>query len=189
MSPIANTDSLRVVVDGLSDLGRTTPLEWILNIATLFIAIAGLVTSIIVAIKSRSDNKELNNSARKVELMKTLILDHQMSFFFSIFNKLSEVLEKLKERECNKKEVEKEIQSNLRILNEEFLLLFQAIDEALYERLLKHSDAFRDKLVESIGNDGINLFVDNMFSEYIQIPLRSAKRGLISTIYNYAPEA
>ena len=92
MSPVPN-DSIHVVVEGLHELSSTTPAEWTMNAITLLIALGGLITSIVVAIKSRSDNQSQTSSARKLELMKTLILDHQMSSFYEHFKKLQAVLE------------------------------------------------------------------------------------------------
>lgn len=137
---------------------------------------------------SRSDSHQQSISSRKLELMKTLILDHQMSVFYEHFKKLQDILARLKNQACNKRDVEKEIQPVFRSLNEELLVLFRAIDEKLYKDILDQSDQCRDKLVESIADDGINLFIENKYKEHIQQPLTSAQQEIIRIIYNYTPQ-
>lgn len=188
MTPTIPNDSIRVIVDGLDKLSNTTPAEWIMNVITLIIALGGLITSIVVAIKSRSDSKIQSISSRKLELMKTLILDHQMSSFYDHFRELQKVLEKLKTRNCDKTFIEHEIQPIFRSLNEELLILFLAIDDKLYKELITLSDKLRDQLVESIGDEGINLFNERKYKEHIQQPLASAQQNIIKTIYNYTPQ-
>lgn len=188
MTPTIPNDSIRVVVDGLDKLSSTTPAEWIMNVVTLLIALGGLVISIVVARMSRSDSHQQSISSRKLELMKTLILDHQMSVFYEHFKKLQDILARLKNQACNKRDVEKEIQPVFRSLNEELLVLFRAIDEKLYKDILDQSDQCRDKLVESIADDGINLFIENKYKEHIQQPLTSAQQEIIRIIYNYTPQ-
>ncbi|MCM1142599.1 MAG: hypothetical protein NC453_28850 [Muribaculum sp.] len=186
MSPVPN-DSIHVVVEGLHELSSTTPAEWTMNAITLLIALGGLITSIVVAIKSRSDNQSQTSSARKLELMKTLILDHQMSSFYEHFKKLQAVLGQLKAQGCDKSAIEKNMQPIFRRLNEEILVLFRAVDESLHEKLLNQSDKCRDKLVESIGDDGINLYIDSKYNEHILQPLTEAQQEIIRIIYNYVP--
>lgn len=188
MTPTIPNDSIRVVVDGLDKLSTTSPAEWIMNVITLLIALGGLVISIVVARMTRSDSHQQSISSRKLELMKTLILDHQMSVFYEHFKKLQVILAKLKNKTCNKRDVEKEIQPVFRSLNEELLVLFRAIDEKLYKDILDQSDQCRDKLVESIADDGINLFIENKYKEHIQQPLTSAQQEIIRIIYNYTPQ-
>lgn len=177
--------SIKVIVEGLSELNSTGWVEWIFNIATLIIAIVGLIISIVVFRKSRKDNEVQNNSTRKLELMKTLILDQNMSKFYDIFNRLFQCAEKLKNKTCNKEEVEEGIQSTLKELNENILLLFVAIDNTLYVSLLDESDRCRDSIVTSIGDEGINLYVEEKYKEHILKHLNLAKQQIIRKIYNY----
>ncbi len=176
---------LRVVVEGLSDINSPGVSEWIFNIATLIIAIAGLIISIIVFSKERKDSNNQSEASRKLELMKTLILDHNMPHFYSIFERLLKSVERLKERTCDKAEVEEDIQSILRNLNETVILSFIAIDQSLYESLIIESDNCRDNLVNSLSDEGLNLYVESKYKQHVLDHINNAKKHIISKIYNY----
>lgn len=176
---------LRVVVEGLTDVNAPGVAEWIFNISTLIIAVAGLIISIVVFIKERKDSTKQSESSRRLELMKTLILDHNMPHFYEIFEKLSKSVERLKERICDKSIVESDIQEILRNLNETVILLFTAIDQTLYDNLLKESDNCRDNLVNSLSDEGLNLYVEAKYKKHVLDHINFAKNQIIKIIYNY----
>lgn len=181
----AQDTPIHVVVEGLSETYTTSVGEWIVNVSTLIIALAGLLLSVIVFIKERKDSKDQSDSSRKLELMKTLILDHNMPKFYAFFDKLHDSVEKLKERTCDKAEIEHDIQGILRNLNETVLLLFTSIDPTLYESLLLESDKCRDKLVDSLSDEGLNLYVEEKYKKHILDHINLAKKHMIKKIYNY----
>lgn len=180
-----NQDPIFVVVEGLSELKSSGLTELLFNIVTLIIAIASLILSIIVFKKKREDNEHHNNSSRKLELMKTLILEHNMPKFYEIFQHLEYCLNQLRNRDCNKQEIENELQPIFRNLNELFILPFYAVDKNLYNKMLSISDECRDKIVEGIGDEGINLYVEDKYKEKIQDNLVNAKNKIIHIIYNF----
>ena len=176
---------LHVVVEGLTDVNAPSVAEWIFNTSTLLIAVAGLIISIIVFIKERKASKDQNESSRRLELMKTLILDHNMPRFYAIFEQLYRSVEKLRDPTCDKSAVENDVQRILRDLNETVILLFISIDKTLYNRLLEESDSCRDNLVSSLSDEGLNLYVEDKYKKHILEHINFAKKQIIWRIYNF----
>ncbi len=179
---------VRIILEDLSELTSTSPAEWVLNIATLLIAVAGLVISIIVYSKGKEDAKALNDSSRKLELLKILVLEHNVKVFYDIFQKLNDATDKLKNQyydSNHRDEVEKAVQSNLRDLNEKVLMLFRAIDAELYSGLLEESDKCRDNIVVSLGDETIELYHPENYKTYILDHINNAKQSMIRIMYHY----
>lgn len=181
---------IHVVVDGLAEATATSTsiAEWILNFATLVIAVGGLILSGYVFFQERKYSEVQNDSNRRLELLKTLILDHNMEAFYEIFSRLVSSTEKLKhenETENHRSDVENEIQDCLRNLNEQVIMLFHAIDQVLYSSLLNESDLCRDKLVEKIGNENLDFSIPDLYRENILAHITQAQHRMIKIIFDY----
>lgn len=183
---------IHVVMDGLAEVvsnaTATSTAEWILNIATLVIAIGGLILSGYVFFQERKFSEVQNDSNRRLELLKTLILDHNMEPFYEIFSKLTSSTDRLKDEsdtENHREEVESEVQNLLRNLNEQVLMLFHAIDQVLYDNLLSESDKCRDILVENIGDETLQFNLPDQYLENILSHINRAKHRMIKIIFDY----
>lgn len=179
---------VRVILENTSELTSTGWFEWIMNIATLVIALFGLIMSIIVYYKQKKDAEALNDSSRKLELFKTLVLDDNISQFHEIFKSLKQATDRLKELDYDQNhrdEAESAVQSNLRALNEEILSLFRAISNDLYNNLLIESDKCRDNIIESLADDTIKLHVLDNYKENILSHINNARESMIRLIYEY----
>ena len=117
--------------------------------------------------------------------MKILVLDYAMPRFYDIVETLAENLKPLKNSECNKKEVETNIQKTITKLREQFIVLFFAIDEKLYNDILIEADKCIDSIVESISDDGINLYVESKYKDHIQSKIKLMQQNIIKLLYNY----
>ena len=104
------------------------------------------------------------------------------------FKKFKKDLSKLKEKGCDKSAVEKSIQTDFRKLNERFVNFLEAIDGTLYHSMLDACDQCRDKIVSNIGDDGVNLWVDEKYKDLIMKPLDDTKKKMLSQLFNYRGE-
>lgn len=167
------------------------PFYWrdIVDILTTLamIVIAGI--NVWLLCKHHKENKALNatdkEKERKAALLKTLILDHQMTVFYKIFLDLDKELEKLKDKNCDKKALEPTIQKLFRNLNDKFIIYLSGIDETLYEDVNRSCDDCRDKLLENISNQGYNLYVPDMYKEHIEKLIIESKMNIIKTLYDF----
>ena len=135
----------------------------------------------------RKDKKEdeIKEADRKLALMKTLILDHNLKYIYAFFDDLILHLAELKQDNADKRSIEQYIQADFKALNEKFINLLAVIDLNLHRELLQISDNFRDKLVENIGDEGINLYVPSKFSDLIEKPYSKFKQDIIAGLFNY----
>lgn len=185
MLTIESDSPLRVAIESVPDLGGPSIVEWIINIATLIIAAGGFLLSIYVFRQQRADSRAQTDSARRLDLMKTLILDQNIPEFYTIFRSLRNSTDTLLTSGCDRSQVEARIQSLLRELNEQILSLFRAIDSALYFTLINASDVCRDNLVDSLGNPNIDLSVEELYIQHVLSHLNTAKREMLRMIYEY----
>lgn len=179
---------VHIVLDNPSDLTSADVAEWILNIATLIIAIGGLAISYIVYRKEKSDAEALNDSSRKLELFKTLVLDHIMVQFHEIYASLKESTDQLLYRDYDlnhRSETEVAVQAKLRKLNDEVLSLIRAINLDLYTNLLRESDTCRDKIIEQLSEESIALHHEENYKSHILAHIINARNAMIKYIYDY----
>ncbi|MBM6856617.1 hypothetical protein [Caecibacteroides pullorum] len=160
-------------------------LDDIYKIATVIIAsFNAWFAYVIFKLKNKKED-ETKEADRKLALMKTLVLDYNLKHMYSFFDDLIVHLNELKQKNANKKDIEQHIQTDFKSLNESFINLLAAIDLNLHSELLQKSDNFRDKLVENIGDEGINLYVSQKYSELIEDPYCKFKQDMISCLFNY----
>lgn len=133
------------------------------------------------------DRKEDNNKEadRKINLLKTLVLDYNLKYVYSFFDDLKTNLSTLKDPGADKKIVEKNIQVLFKDLNEKFIYFLSAVDNNLYTKILNKSDNFRDKLVVNIFDEGINIHVDRQYNNLIDKPYKEFKKNIIQDLFSY----
>lgn len=54
--------------------------------------------------------------------------------------------------------------------------------------MLDACDQCRDKIVSNIGDDGVNLWVDEKYKDLIMKPLDDTKKKMLSQLFNYRGE-
>lgn len=153
--------------------------------ATVMIALFNLVFAIYIFIMK--DKKEDNNKEadRKINLLKTLVLDYNLKYVYSFFDELETILSILKDPKANKVTIEQQIQVLFKGLNEKFIYFLSAVDNNLYNKILRKSDNFRDQLVANIFDEGINIHVDKQYNELIDKPYKVFKKDIIQDLFSY----
>ena len=98
---------------------------------------------------------------------------------------MESILSKLHEKECDKSEIEKNLQIEFRRLNEQFINFLNAVDSTLYQSLLVLCDKCRDELVTSLFDKGVNLWDPKKYEDLIVKPLNATKQKMLSDLFNY----
>ena len=144
------------------------------KIATVVIAVVNIIFAIIIFRK---------NSKR--ELTHTLILDHSIQNFYKYFENLDKDLERLKDRNVTqetKKDVEKNIQSHGRKLEQQFIDLFLRVNPEMHEAIKNKIDDMVGNIVNAIFDEGINLYNEPQYNEKIASPVIITKSELLKML-------
>ena len=189
-------DTLQVITNSLTNekmLMESTMnfydiLDYAYKIAMVVIAIFNACFAVYIYNSNSRKSSKDKDADRKIALLKSLILDYNLKFLYDSFADLEKDLSKLKEKGCDKSAVEKSIQTDFRILNERFVNFLEAIDGTLYHSMLDACDQCRDKIVSNIGDDGVNLWVDENYKDLIMKPLDDTKKKMLSQLFNYRGE-
>ena len=148
-------------------------LDIVYKIATVIIALANIVFAIIIFKRNK-----------KRELVKTLVLDYSIQHFYNYFENLDIELSKLK-TQCDaktKKEIEKNILSLVVEFEQKFIDLFLYVNPELHEDIKHKIDDMVGKLMTSIFDEGINIYVDAQYNEKIANEVIVTKASLISLL-------
>lgn len=144
------------------------------------------------AIKIFYDNNKKNGvekeQDRKIQLLKTLVLDHSFKNFYMIFNEIETELLKVKSKSLtddDKREIDETTLKLFIKLRRKFYDSLLAIDEVLYENIKKQCDDLQSHFSETIFDDGINLSNSQKFNDLIFEKLINTKTAIIKTLFNY----
>ena len=150
-------------------------LDVLYKIATIIIALANIVFAIIIFLRNRQR-----------ELVKTLVLDYSINHFYEYFEKLDRELSRLKSSNANddlKKEIEKNIQSLGLTFEQRFIDLFLLINPKLHTELKNKVDDMVGKIMESIFDEGINIYVDSQYNDKIANVMIRTKASIIKLLF------
>lgn len=143
------------------------------KISTVIIALANIAFAYIIF--KRNKNREL---------VKTLVLDYSIQHFYKYFEDLEIELSRLK-TQCNdktKKEIEQRILSLGVVFEQRFIDLFLHVNPKLHEEIKHRVDDMVGKLVTSLFDEGINIYVESQYNEKIANVVIVTKASLISLL-------
>lgn len=151
------------------------------------VIIAGINIYLVVYYHAKGDlkDKKTKDKDRKVLMLKTLILDHNLDKFYTSCDKIETSLSKLHNQNCDKRALEKELQEGFYQLFNKFINFLSAIDDNLYNSLKESCDKCRDTLVKNIGDEGVNLNVNKKYEELIQSVLDKNKTEMLAILFKY----
>lgn len=160
------------------------------GISTIIIAVVNIIYICKFHHKQDESDRLAKEKDRKMMLLKTLILDHNLKHLYNAFDTLTSHLQVLKidDKEAVRKEKEKDIQSDLKEFSESFVFLLSAVNTELYESILRDSDNLRDTLVTNLADDGVRLTVDPKYKEFIYNPIMETKKTILSKLFDYKGE-
>jgi len=156
-------------------------MDWIKeNIITIIIAVTNCVWTIYVYIKTT----RLNG-------LKSLVLDHNIQYLYDFFSNIENKTNELKSLKDKKdeqtiKETKEQINESIlqssKLFEQKFIDLFLAVDNKTCQKLKEETDKLTDALTEAIFNDGINIYVDKIYDEYIAYHISIHKSKIISLL-------
>ena len=164
-------------------------LDIIYQISMIVIAVANIGWVIYVFYVNLKRDVDKENKARKIDLLKTLVLDYNMRLFYEFYKNVLLKCAELKQDKLSvsdKRRINDEILAFEREFEAAFIDLFLAIDDKLYVQLKRTVDTLIDQLTQSIFNEGINLYVDHMNKEQIQKHIHDSKCSMLSTLFSYS---
>lgn len=158
------------------------------KMATILIALANIFFAYrIFEFKDRKEDDQKERE-RKMQMLKTLILDHSLKDLFTFFDEISSELRILKN---NSLSVQEKIQIDLKIqekivnVRRKFIDLLIAIDNTLYDSILKSLDLLQEHITKSLFDEGINLSHEPKYNEIIEVKLTSVRTDIIKSLFNY----
>ena len=114
---------------------------------------------------------------------------------YKFFDDLWSELKKLKLKDCpdknmeNIKKVKGEIEPKVQILftcfRSEFIIIIDAIAPSLGQKIENISDEMRDKIIENMGDEGINLWVDKYFNDRIKKIYDDGRKKMVNALFEY----
>ncbi len=156
--------------------------------ATILIAAFNIYYVYKIATITTKKSSEENEKDRRINLLKTLVLDHHLDFFYKKFEEIEEQLKKL-ERDGLSDNEKSVIDSNVigfQIeLRRGFYDYLLAIDHSLYNSIIELSDKYQEKITNSVFDAGVNLSHQPKFEELILEPLTRAKTEIIKKLFSY----
>jgi hypothetical protein len=125
---------------------------------------------------------------RKINWLKTLILDHNLKHYYTFFDDLETELNKLKVPNLSIKDKETIDENNAELfvcIRRKFIDILLVVDKQIYDKIQKLFDKLQEELTEVIFNQGINLNHQPKFDEEILSKLSSTKTDVIKEIFKY----
>ena len=193
------TDSLKFLIDSLvaqkvADATVSTPLDTVWEIIKYSLDVvykAGMVVIALVNIyfaqkirKQQTINDEAKSTSdHKVMLLKTLILDYNLTFFYDSFNNLITITTPLKDKDADLKAIETQIQYCFKELNEGFIELLQGVDEELYRNVLSKSDETRDLIMNNMTV--FKMDVEKVYEDNVLRPIAMMKKDIIKQLFEF----
>lgn len=137
--------------------------------------------------KFSKDNIDKEND-RKIQLLKTLVLDHGLVKFYEIFESLEAELSNLKSEGLTipgKQEIESALTGLFIQLRRKFYDSLIAIDMNLYGSVRDKADNFQKELTETIFDQGVNLSHTPKFEELISDRITTTKTSILKILFEY----
>jgi hypothetical protein len=163
-------------------------LDTISKSAIVFIATLNLFFAIkFFNVKTQKDDVE-KEADRKIQWLKSLILDHNLEKYYLFFDELDAELNKLKNNELSdedKQLINGNIAEKFVILRRNFTDMLLAVDNELYNFFIKESDQLQDHITEAIFDAGINLSYSVKYNEVITERVMATKTGCIKKLFGY----
>ena len=159
------------------------------KIATVIIALVNIGLVIYIFAKNSKRDVTDKEKQRKINLLKTLVLDYGMRYFYQFFDDIETESKKLKNKDLEENS-KKAISERLQILNynleKKFTDLFGGINDNLRKNIITETDKMFDGISGSIDNPGINLYVEVMYNEHIARKITDCKSEIIKILFSYA---
>lgn len=166
-------------------------LDNICSVASIIIAIANVVLIIFIFRHNNKKDDSDKEKTRRQHLLKTLVLDYNMSKFYSFYQEIHKETNALLANNLSnedKSRINENIKEKAVELRQNFIDMFLAIDDNLYKMLLSKIDELIDSLTNTIFDEGINLAFKPKYDEEVSKRIRESKTAIIGVLFAYTGE-
>lgn len=157
------------------------------DIATVIIALVNVILVIWIFVRQNKIDKQDDEKSHQYSLKLNIIMEHRMQLFYKYYDDLKNVLALLMENNLtnqNKVQVNNQMLEYSGLFDNEFLQLFEAVDESMGKDLRKVNDEMVDNITKSIFDEGINLYVRNMYHDHIDNRIITARKKMLKIMYD-----
>jgi hypothetical protein len=184
-------DSIYCTLGCIGLIQEKSILENICSVASIFIAIANVVLIIHIFRHNNKKDDSENEKIRKQHLLKTLVLDYNMSKLYSFYQEIHKETNTLLDNDLSnedKQTINENLKEKAMDLRQNFIDILLAIDEGLYQMILTKIDELIDTLTNTIFDEGINLAFKPKYDEEISKRIRESKTAIIGVLFSYTGE-
>ena len=167
-------------------------LDFLYKISMPTIALCNLLFIIMMHRSKRvsDENKEQEERQRRkrelrIDYLKTIVYEQNLPRLYDFFSSLQKELQKLKDRNQNRKEIEKGIQELFKSFRSDFIIILSAAVSKLGDTIQDECDTMRDGFVEKLSDEGINLWVEKYYNDNIKSVFERGKVNIINALFNY----
>lgn len=183
---LQNVSQLNQVVDADStNISFNSIIDILYKIAMIVIAIANFIYAWKLNIFREKKDGRHRISARKMDYLKTIIYEPNLKYLYEFYFDIESELQKLKDRNANKADVEAEIQRIFKKFRSNFIVILNAAVPELGYKVQNICDTMRDSLLENLSDPGINLWVDRYYNDKIKSVFEKEKANIISALFSY----
>ncbi len=160
-------------------------------IATLIISIINLKYALwMFRYKDTKEEKDKNRN-RNIDWFKKLILDQNLSQFYSFFENIETEYRQLNVENCSedtKRSIESVTLQHQIKLRRSFISTLSVVDESLYNFVEGKVDELIGSMNEAIADEGINLSNKPMFEQRVLKPISDTRTAILKKMFEYSGE-
>jgi hypothetical protein len=154
--------------------------------ATILIAAINVFFAVrIFRVKTKKDDTDKD---RKIQQLKTLVLDHNLKHFYDFFDKIEVELAALKQPNLTdeqKKDIDDKVGDHFISVRRKFTDTLLSVDQSLYDSTLGLTDKLQEYLSLSMFDAGVNLSHAPKYDEIISEKLTTTKTDIIRKLFSY----
>jgi hypothetical protein len=157
------------------------------KIATVIIAFANISLVYYIFKENTKRDSSQKEKDRKINLLKTLVLDYGMKYVYQFFDEIDSETKKLKNRDLDvsaKRAINDSLLSYGKTLEQKFTDLFCGINPKLRTDIKDKTDDLLDVFTESIFDEGINLYAEGKFNDLIVTKITDYKSEIIKILFS-----
>lgn len=166
----------------------TDYLDIVFKSATVLIAAINVSFAIrIFRVKSKKDDTDKERD-RRIQQLKTLVLDHNLKHFYDFFDKIEVELAALKQSNLTdeqKKDIDDKVGDHFIAVRRKFTDTLLSVDQSLYDSTLDLTDKLQEYLSSSMFDAGVNLSHAPKYDEIINEKLTTTKTDIIRKLFSY----
>jgi len=158
------------------------------KIAKIVIAGANILLLYYIFSYNSDKNDSKNERDRKISLLKTLVLDNNLKYFYKFYKSIHSETERLLVSDLDddsKTLIDSSIGDAFINLRIQFIDLLLAVDEHMYNSFIKKADELQEYFTNTIFDDGMNLSHKPKFKEMISDKISESKTEFLKILFDY----